>query len=995
MIYTNNNTSVLPFYDSVNQQNSNKWYAYGRIYPLICHKKYLLPFQLVVPLDVKNITLIELTSESDNNIVYDLTDILIDNGLKIIEFPELGYNVIMYNGIKSIDVDVPIGRYYILIGDGSRSYFSDILTLSDSVENCTMLEWWCHENQYFTGGCTVYDGLFKYKLYIPYSIGKPEYEFQEEGQERDGLFFPELRVSLKKYNTRLLAPEYLTDALRTAQLADYIRITSEGIRYMCDTLQLTVNWQTDGDLANVKIEFTTDTVIKSIGKALEPYNEDHIIFDRNLIFSNVKSSKTVNLYSNIAYQLVPSTLPAYLDITPKSGSGDTTVTVEVIPFKYTGRLDRSAVITYEGVNKEDITGDLLVTQKGDIELYFSPDNINIGSGEQTTTLSLFSNLAELSVSATIRIGDGSEIPISDLSKFITSYVLMPDGVPIDITKPIPNDPGRTMLYRLELTCAIPKNSNTENVYYKIIATGGGKTAEGKIEQLGKYIRVNPTEYLNGTIEPQTVTTLLTASDNWEYIPIPAFDKYFTLNQKSGSAGNTTLEMTVTENYANNYRYAHANFALSDEKTIKALFSVRQNYKLRMDFDPAYQRKEWQANTFVQKLIGNLHGVILRGTYRFEDEETPTPIADIKTVVTKVLTSGNNPIEDDGRVPGNPGGEGLYELFATIVLPENNDVRAKIWDIEVYVQKNAHLTIKQYGKQTLTVTPPSFIAPVEGNEQIVTVECTSSWQLKQDQPDYLHVNPKLGDAGSTSVRFNSDRNGGRTRRTNIVSFISDVDATAIGEVVANQRSVTDIAFQPESGYIPADGVTSVRDVFGNLKSVNFEGTFEIEGTGIKNPIEDIFTLIKKVVLMPDNIEIGRDGIIPGDPGAYKTYHLEVSMLFPKNEDTRAILWHLVVFDDSNENYLELRQPGSAGKVQLIPADVTIPSSGGNVDIQIISNDTWTISNVPDYINVSKLTGFGDDTVRFSILDTPTEDRYANIIVRGATGGLALLKITQLV
>lgn len=43
----NNNMSVLPWYESLEQQNARKWWIYGRVYPLFTPAGFVLPFQLM------------------------------------------------------------------------------------------------------------------------------------------------------------------------------------------------------------------------------------------------------------------------------------------------------------------------------------------------------------------------------------------------------------------------------------------------------------------------------------------------------------------------------------------------------------------------------------------------------------------------------------------------------------------------------------------------------------------------------------------------------------------------------------------------------------------------------------------------------------------------------------------------------------------------------------------------------------------------------------
>ena len=48
----NNNFNVLPFYDSLQKQNSKKWYSFGQHYPLICPNNTILPFQFITDSEV-------------------------------------------------------------------------------------------------------------------------------------------------------------------------------------------------------------------------------------------------------------------------------------------------------------------------------------------------------------------------------------------------------------------------------------------------------------------------------------------------------------------------------------------------------------------------------------------------------------------------------------------------------------------------------------------------------------------------------------------------------------------------------------------------------------------------------------------------------------------------------------------------------------------------------------------------------------------------------
>ena len=126
------------------------------------------------------------------------------------------------------------------------------------------------------------NSVFQNTLYLNTELGKPEYEFNEEGEQRDGYFFSELQISEKKYKATFLASEYLCDVMRFIRMADYVKITDKyGNIYRADTFLITPKWEAQGDLASVDMEFTCDTVAKkiarpvsSVGDFNNDFNED-------------------------------------------------------------------------------------------------------------------------------------------------------------------------------------------------------------------------------------------------------------------------------------------------------------------------------------------------------------------------------------------------------------------------------------------------------------------------------------------------------------------------------------------------------------------------------------------------------------------------------------------------------------------------------------------------------------------------------------------------
>ena len=263
----NNNISVLPWYTSIEQQNHRKSYAYGTIYPLFTPKRTLLPFQIMRNTSSRNITRAQLYDK--NGVLFaDITTALKETGLQIVPFSSLGYDVIVYPSLLPFAIDTPDGIYYARMTDGVNVWYSEMFTIVGDLSGYLKIEWYDVENFVFDAGQIVYQNpKFHNVLYLCAELGKPEYTFEEEGETRDGYFFPEKQISEKTYRCMALAPEYLCDVMRFIRMSDKVFVTDKyGRQYDCDTFLITPKWQTQGDLASVEIEFETATVAKKIGR---------------------------------------------------------------------------------------------------------------------------------------------------------------------------------------------------------------------------------------------------------------------------------------------------------------------------------------------------------------------------------------------------------------------------------------------------------------------------------------------------------------------------------------------------------------------------------------------------------------------------------------------------------------------------------------------------------------------------------------------------------
>lgn len=259
-----NNFSVLPFYNSEKEQLHRKSYSFNAVYPLIAPAGYFLPFQVIS-------SSLALTAEiSIHRIDGSVVEGQVHGAFSYAGFSAYdvgGLTVFTFPGRANTGLNIPLGRYYFRIADTERSIVSEVFTVVGDVSSFLRLEWADIENLELEEGIIKYDDSFKHRLFIDSELGKPEYKFSEEGEDRDGYFFPEKQISEKVYRFNFLAPEYLLDALRLVRLSDLVVIKDKyGTKYQCDSFLMTPSWQTQGNLASVRVEFETDTVVKKLGR---------------------------------------------------------------------------------------------------------------------------------------------------------------------------------------------------------------------------------------------------------------------------------------------------------------------------------------------------------------------------------------------------------------------------------------------------------------------------------------------------------------------------------------------------------------------------------------------------------------------------------------------------------------------------------------------------------------------------------------------------------
>lgn len=264
-----NTLNILPFYSSVEQQNHRKDYAFGEVFQLVTPINNILPFQIVRPTSNAPITTAEIYDRKDNLVQSVLPEIL-DSGLFITSYAD--YQIINYSGLFAMDIDLDEGFYYLKLSDNLDTWYSELFNMVRNTDQFLKIEYWDVDNLAYNGGELQYLPGFKFDLYLPTQLGRPEYIFEEESTKRDGYTFIQKQVSYKTYRFNFIASEYICDALRVAVLSDNLRIINKGQVYLPDSFLITPTWQDGGFYAAVEAEFTAETILKKVGQKEQSTN---------------------------------------------------------------------------------------------------------------------------------------------------------------------------------------------------------------------------------------------------------------------------------------------------------------------------------------------------------------------------------------------------------------------------------------------------------------------------------------------------------------------------------------------------------------------------------------------------------------------------------------------------------------------------------------------------------------------------------------------------
>lgn len=303
MILNNNNLSPIPFYGSLEEQDFRKWYAYGVMYPHRVSSRNLIPFFFTVDsgdVDIDKVSVYQVCcneevfgkgsynlSFSDAFSVHEEEEGDVPIGSLI--QAQCGHvldeneHTTFYYCAPNIDLGLEKGTYFMQFDlSTGQTVYSDVFFVEPSADLDKFfagIKWYDGSDlELSDGGVIPYSHtqgkLYGNQIFLDTTIGMPEYSFTEDGEERDGRFFPIKQISEKVYKFKAIVPEYLCDCMRLIRLSDVVTITDQsGHTYNVEHFEMEVQWLDGGHFAEIECSFETDTVVKKIGKAYGTIND--------------------------------------------------------------------------------------------------------------------------------------------------------------------------------------------------------------------------------------------------------------------------------------------------------------------------------------------------------------------------------------------------------------------------------------------------------------------------------------------------------------------------------------------------------------------------------------------------------------------------------------------------------------------------------------------------------------------------------------------------
>ena len=270
------NYGTLCWFKDTKFQHRNKWYEYDHYQPVSTFTNQIPPFQMPMDDSQGAIISFQLVNVEDNQF-FQIRNEMEAAGLRTETYAATAdypaHKLIIWPSTAKIPGTYKQGVYYAIMKTATNTWYSEHFVMRNYMGDSFIYLEWTHAEKYNlypqVGHFIDYSKNYKNWLWIKCDIGKPQYFYEEEYDDRDGFPYPIHQVKFKLNQFSIIVSEYYLDILSEIPLHDCVRIIHQDHTYELDRFIMNQPaWFQQGSLAEVTLQFRYDTVTIVSGRGV-------------------------------------------------------------------------------------------------------------------------------------------------------------------------------------------------------------------------------------------------------------------------------------------------------------------------------------------------------------------------------------------------------------------------------------------------------------------------------------------------------------------------------------------------------------------------------------------------------------------------------------------------------------------------------------------------------------------------------------------------------
>ena len=684
----------------------------------------------------------------------------------------------------------------------------------------------------------------------------------------------------------------------------------------------------------------------------------------------------------------PALMPRYISISSNSltfPSSNSTKSLQVnsiqTPWSFHNAIDWMSLSPESGDNSSEVT--------------VSATENTSGSSVRTGIFYLKSSASDWECEIPIAVTQEKAAPLITLSKSLVEFTGAENTETIEVTSnynwSVSSSATWLSATKTGNTIVISAVSNETDVHRTayVYIFGSSKTPKITVEQAPASITAS-TETLTFNNAANSVDVTITSEASWT---ASTSNSWIEISPDSGTSGVSTMTVSIAPNTSINERTGYVMLSIGEKQKIQ--IPIKQ--------DGVYIRVDKEDITFAAS--GETHSINI-------SSNTTWTVSDCPSWISVSQDSGN--------------GDATVNITA-----ENNastsSRSASIKVIQEGLSIDNTIVITQNGK-TLDISAQKLTFEDTEETKSINIWADDSWSIENSN-SWISVSPTSG-SGSSSVEITVEENETESKRKGTI-YITMLDKT-IDVTISQDAKVFSIDIENKSLTFTAAGGDQTLNITSNtywtlsdvplwvtLSTTNGKGDASVVVTAEENmSLEErsgemflsidgkeekttitltqsgkIFNLSSTPITFSDKSEsqsvtIETDGewsattndswITLSPPTAFGSSTLTVTVEENKTDKERN--GNIAITMGEKTLYVSVKQKGKF--LTIANSLLTYNSKGGEIDITITTNDTWTakIEDEASWLQLSQTNGTGTVNLKAIAADNPSvNSRTASIIV----------------